>query len=243
MLRTRISPVILIDGPGLNKTKKFKNYKYLGDAINVLKIFNELSVDELVIYDITRDRNDINFDLLKKINREANMAITYGGKISSVSQVEELINIGCEKVSICSSILDRELIIQSASKVGAQSIALTLDYKENLFGSVSYYGNFGKNKLAYSTDEMLSYISGLPVGEIILQNINYDGLKMGYSTSLIDEYSKLGIPLKIVGGCKDANSIIDVHSKFSLVSYGVGSYFCLKGKLDAVLISYERPDV
>ena len=52
MLRPRISPILLLKGNGLEKTKSFKRYKYLGDVINNIRIFNELKVDELTIFDI-----------------------------------------------------------------------------------------------------------------------------------------------------------------------------------------------
>ena len=52
MLRSRIIPFLLLTGTGLIKTKQFKRYKYIGDVINAIRIFNEKSVDELALYGI-----------------------------------------------------------------------------------------------------------------------------------------------------------------------------------------------
>ena len=52
MLRSRIIPSLLLSGSGLIKTKAFKRYKYIGDVINAIKIFNEKEVDELCLYDV-----------------------------------------------------------------------------------------------------------------------------------------------------------------------------------------------
>ena len=52
MLRPRIVPCLLVHDKGLVKTVGFSNPKYVGDPINVVKIFNEKAVDELAVYDI-----------------------------------------------------------------------------------------------------------------------------------------------------------------------------------------------
>ena len=44
MALKRIMPCLLYDGKGLVKTVKFKSPAYVGDPINAVKIFNELSV-------------------------------------------------------------------------------------------------------------------------------------------------------------------------------------------------------
>ena len=45
----RVIPVLLLKGKGLYKGKEFKNHKYVGDPINIVKIFNDKEVDELVL--------------------------------------------------------------------------------------------------------------------------------------------------------------------------------------------------
>ena len=52
MFRPRIIPVLLLKNNGLVKSTKFKNYNYIGDPINAVKIFNDLKADELVFLDI-----------------------------------------------------------------------------------------------------------------------------------------------------------------------------------------------
>ena len=53
MLRSRLSPCLLINDGALVKSIKFGNYKYIGDPLNAVRIFNELCVDEIIILDIT----------------------------------------------------------------------------------------------------------------------------------------------------------------------------------------------
>ena len=52
MFRPRIIPVLLLQGNALVKSKGFKDFRYIGDPINAVKIFNDLKADELVFLDI-----------------------------------------------------------------------------------------------------------------------------------------------------------------------------------------------
>ena len=55
MLYPRIIPSLLIKDKGLVKSIKFKNYKYVGDPLNAVKIFNEKKADENKIIIIESD--------------------------------------------------------------------------------------------------------------------------------------------------------------------------------------------
>ena len=83
MLRSRITPFLLLRGNGLVKTRRFADPKYVGDPINAVKIFNEKEVDELSILDIdaTSSGNGPNFELLKDIAAESRMPLCYGGGV------------------------------------------------------------------------------------------------------------------------------------------------------------------
>ena len=48
MFSPRVIPCLLLRNLGLVKTVKFKNPTYLGDPINIVKIFYDKEVDELM---------------------------------------------------------------------------------------------------------------------------------------------------------------------------------------------------
>ena len=72
MARVRVIPVLLLHDGGLIKSVKFKNYRYTGDPINTVKIFNEKEVDEIVILDIdaSRKKKPPNFSQIEEKMRE-----------------------------------------------------------------------------------------------------------------------------------------------------------------------------
>ena len=101
MLNFRVIPCLLWKNSGLVKTVKFKNPVYVGDATNAIRIFNEKEVDELIILDIEATVKgkspDINF--IKKIASECFMPLCYGGGITTLKQIKDVVSAGVEKRS------------------------------------------------------------------------------------------------------------------------------------------------
>lgn len=99
MLRSRITPCLLVHKKGLVKTVEFKEPKYVGDPLNAVKIFNEKEVDELIILDIdaTIEGRGPDFNFIKNIAIESRMPLCYGGGITTVEQAKKIISLGVEK--------------------------------------------------------------------------------------------------------------------------------------------------
>ena len=89
MFRPRLIPVLLLKNNALVKSVKFKNYNYIGDPINAVKIFNELKADELVLLDIdaTKERRTISSEVVRRVGEEANMPFSVGGGITSIDDI------------------------------------------------------------------------------------------------------------------------------------------------------------
>ena len=141
MLRPRISPCLLIRKGGLVKTRQFKDDKYVGDPINAVRIFNEKSVDELIIIDIdaTRLNNEPNFELLQRLANESRMPLCYGGGVKNVEQAKRIIQMGIEKVAISSEAFkDPELVRKISESIGSQSVVCVLDVKKHSLEVMNY---------------------------------------------------------------------------------------------------------
>ena len=106
-VKKRIIPILQLNDDELIKSTKFKNHQYVGDPINAVRIFNEIKVDEIILIDVFKSKNklDLNYEIIKDIADECRMPFTYGGGIKNLKQVEKLFSIGVEKISINSSAL------------------------------------------------------------------------------------------------------------------------------------------
>lgn len=248
MLKPRIIPCLLVQDGGLVKTIKFKNAKYVGDPMNAVRIFNEKEADELIVLDIDASINNTepNYKMIANLAKECRMPLCYGGGIKTLAQAEKIISLGVEKVALSSIVFeDPNLIIEIAEKLGRQSVVVVLDIKKNILSSnyTAWTHNSTYNTKRNVT-EMISQIQKLGVGEIVLNFIDFDGTFKGYPVEVVHKFKKeIKVPLTIMGGANNLESMSDAVKKCGLMGVAAGSLFVFKGSYRAVLINYPEPKI
>jgi cyclase len=247
MLRPRIIPCLLIQNSGLVKTINFKNPKYVGDPVNAVKIFNEKFVDEIMIIDIDATRLNLepNYALIKNIAAECRMPLCYGGGIKTIDQAEKIFSLGVEKVSISSEVIKTPMIIkQIADRVGSQSIVVVLDVKKNDAGQYEIWTHNGMINTKIEVSKFAKLAEEFGAGEIIINNIDQDGMMKGYDLNLVEVVRpSIHLPLTILGGAGSLNDILNLISKYGIIGAAAGSLFIFKGVFRAVLINYPNRQV
>ena len=243
MLRPRIIPCILIDNDDVIKTINFKEKIYIGDPLNIVRLFNDKKCDEILILDISASekKKNPNFNLIKQIAEVARMPVAYGGGIKFQKQAVEIFSSGIEKISVSSLFFeDKDEIKKIINSVGSQSLIITFDIKkiENKYLIVS---NKGKNILTDDIQKTIKQAQQLGVGEIVINNIDRDGTMIGYDDELTKIfYDNTSIPITILGGVGKSDDIRNSIKKFGNIGYACGSFFVFKGPRKAVLISYNN---
>ena len=240
--RPRIIPVLLVRRSGLVKTVKFRDEKYVGDPLNAVKIFNEKSVDELVIIDIDATAEDRAPDLtlLSRLAGEARMPICYGGGVRSAETAESIIKLGIEKVAFGAGLFEVENLVEDVSNaIGSQSIVAVLDVKKRLMGDYVPMIRNGRKRVGTSLIDAIENLQKRGTGEFFINNIDRDGQMQGYDLKLakmVKEVAKT--PVTFVGGAGGLDDIKELINCYGLVGCAAGSMFVFKGKYKAVLISY-----
>lgn len=244
MLRSRITPCLLVHKKGLVKTVGFKDPKYVGDPINAVKIFNEKEVDELIVLDIdaTVERRGPDFELIKNLAAECRMPFCYGGGVTTVEQAKKIINLGAEKVAVSSAAIENfDILYQIGKAVGTQSLVVVLDVKKSFLGAYEIYIHNGKKATGKKVKEFVQLLQNIGVGEIVINAIDRDGKMEGYDFALIDLVRELtDVPLTVLGGAGSLNDIKEVIARYKIIGAAAGSLFVFKGKYRAVLISYPN---
>jgi cyclase len=244
MRRIRVIPVLLIKNGGLVKSIKFKNHKYVGDPINAVKIFNEKEVDEIVILDIsaTKEKRKPNISQISDIAGEAFMPLSYGGGITTIEEVKEILYQGAEKVILNTSALNNlGLITQIAEQFGSQSAVVSIDVKKDWRGKYKVYRNCGKKKTALSPIDFAKQVEAAGAGEIILTSIDRDGTYLGYDIELIKQVADaVNIPVVGCGGAAEISDFIEAINKGCASAVAAGSMFVFQRPHQAVLISYPQ---
>jgi cyclase len=241
MLKTRIIPALLLKGQGFVKTIKFKNPVYLGDPINIVKIFNDKEVDELMILDIdsTVERRPPNFDLLFKIASECFMPLGYGGGITEADEMKRLFYSGFEKVSINSAAFrNSKLITEAANLFGSQSVVVSIDAKRNFWGKYEVFTEGGKKNTKLDPISFARQVEDLGSGEILINSIDRDGTMQGYDMDLIKGVvDAVNVPVIVCGGASKKEDLVLVAKETKASAAAAGSMFVFQGKHKAVLIN------
>lgn len=238
--RPRIIPVLLVDDRDLIKTVNFDKRTYLGDPVNAVKIFNRKGIDELSILDIgaTKNKKEPDFELLKDIASEAFMPLSYGGGITNIEQIRELLAIGYEKVVINTSLIKNPNLITEAAKLfGSQSIVASIDAKKTNKGYECAVVD-GHELVNITPIELAKKAEDLGVGEIIINSIDQDGMMHGYDIELVKNVvDSVNIPVTAIGGASGIDDLKKVLYEGHAHAAAGGSMFVYYGRLKAVLIT------
>jgi len=246
MFRPRIIPVLLLKDLGLVKSIKFKKYKYIGDPINAVKIFNDKKADELIFLDINASKENrcISMDFIRKVGDEANMPFGVGGGIRTLNQIREILKHGAEKVVINTFAAENpDFIKQASQEFGTSTIVVCIDVKKNLFNNyVTVYKN-AKKKIKYLPWDFAKLMEEKGAGEIIIQSVERDGTYLGYDIELIKKIThSVTIPVVALGGAKDFNDFKKAYHETNACALAAGSLFVYHGPRKAVLINYPNKE-
>ena len=246
MLKPRIIPTLLIHNKGLYKSVKFADYKYVGDPLNAVKIFNEKKADEIMVLDIDASVKNLdpNIKLIENLALECRMPLCYGGGIKTVDHAQEIFSLGVEKIAISSAAIENPSLITDISRiVGSQSVVVVIDVKKKFFGGLEIFINNAKKSTGINPIDFIKKIQELGAGEIVINSIDDDGMMHGYNFKLIEKLiGDIKIPLTVLGGAENLNDIRDAINKFGTIGISAGSLFVFKGKYKAVLINYPTRD-
>jgi len=242
---TRVIPCLLLSKQGLVKTVKFRRPKYLGDPINVVRIFNDKEVDELVLLDIlaTTGRQRPQFELIADIASECFMPLCYGGGISTLEDVSRLCSLGVEKIAINTHAVEHpEFVRAAADLVGSSSVIVSMDVKRDIWGRYRVSTGGGRNPTRLDPARHAAHMEQHGAGEILLNSVDRDGTMNGYDLELIRLVSQaVSIPVVACGGAGSVEDLAAAVRQGGAAAAAAGSLFVFNGPHRAVLISYPPP--
>ena len=235
---------MLLMKKGLVKSKAFTNFRYIGDPINAVSIFNDLQADELFLLDITATRENrlISSDFVRNVGEEAHMPFAVGGGIKNIQQIRELINAGAERVVINTSAgLRPDFIKEAADTFGSTTIVVCIDVKKDFWKNEKVWISNGSKSLHYSPVEYAHLMESNGAGEIVIQSITNDGMMNGYDINLIKKVSEaVTIPVVALGGAGNLQHMQQAYIQGHANGLAAGSMFVYQGAKQGVLINYPQ---
>ena len=212
MLTKRIIPCLDIKNGRTVKGVNFVDLRDAGDPVELAKIYAETGADELVFLDIsaTEERRKTLANLVLRVAEMVNIPFTVGGGISSVEDVDILLQNGADKVSINSSaVKNPQLINDLAAKFGSQCVVVAIDAKQ-IDGEWIVHLVGGKVPTTLNLFSWAKEVEKRGAGEILFTSMDHDGTKDGFANEALAKLStELNIPIIASGGAGKISHFTD----------------------------------
>jgi len=209
----RIIPCLDVKDGRVVKGVNFVGLKDAGNPVEVAKRYNIEGADEITFLDITasHENRDTMVDVVKEVAKEVFIPLTVGGGIRNLDDIYNLLNVGCDKVSINSfAVKNPEFINEASKRFGSQCIVVAIDVKKT-GDSYNVYVNGGRIDTGIDAYEWAKEVQERGAGEILLTSMNADGTKNGYDAEVTGKISKmLNIPVIASGGAGTMEHIRDI---------------------------------
>jgi cyclase len=203
MLTKRIIPCLDIKNGRTVKGVNFVNLRDAGDPVELAKIYADEGADELVFLDIsaTEERRKTLQKLVLDVAAQVDIPFTVGGGISSVEDVDRMLQAGADKVSINSAAVKRPALINElASKFGNQCIVVAIDAKQ-IDGEWMVHLVGGKVPTDIKLLDWAKEVEQRGAGEILFTSMDNDGTKDGFANEALAKLSEIvNIPIIASGG-------------------------------------------
>jgi imidazole glycerol-phosphate synthase subunit HisF len=160
-----------------------------------------------VFYDITASPQgrSVNRDWVRRVAEVLDIPFCVAGGISSVTDAEQLLNAGAEKVSVNSPALLRPALINElAARFGSQCVVAGIDSQTTATGFRVYQFTGDPDRSRDTARDTLAWVHEVQdrgAGEIVLNCMASDGVRQGYDLpQLAAVRAVCKIPLVASGG-------------------------------------------
>jgi cyclase len=204
VLTRRIIACLDIKNGRTVKGINFENIRDAGDPVELGALYAREGADELVFLDITAtNENRKTFtELVRRIAHHINIPFTVGGGISTVLDVNNLLQNGADKISVNTAAYKQPgLIKELAREFISQCVVLAIDTKKEADNEWYVYLNGGRVKTNTKCFNWAKLGVELGAGEILLTSMNHDGTKQGFAIDITRKLaSSLPVPVIASGG-------------------------------------------
>jgi cyclase len=231
LLSKRIIPCLDVKNNRVVKGINFINLRDAGSAVELAEVYSDEGADELVFLDITAslEKRETLLNLVRDVASAIRIPFTVGGGIRSLSDIENLLKAGADKVSLNSSIVsDPGLITLASRQFGSQAVVAAIDIK-SINNTYNVFIKGGTEATALEGFAWCKKVEDLGAGEILLTSMDKDGTKSGFDIPFLSLLTKLvNIPVIASGGAGTKehfleaflNSNVDACLAASLFHFG-----------------------
>ncbi len=213
----RIIPCLDVNHGRVVKGVNFVGLRDAGDPVEVARRYNEEGADELTFLDIgaSHEGRDTIVDVVREVAKEVFIPLTVGGGIRQLQDIYNLLNVGCDKVSINSAAIKRPAFIEEGAKrFGSQCIVVAIDAKRVDDERWHIFTHGGRNDTGIDALKWAKEAYERGAGELLVTSMDADGTKAGFDNKLNQKISEcVNIPVIASGG---AGTMQHIKEAFTL---------------------------
>ena len=213
----RIIPCLDVNDGRVVKGVNFIGLRDAGDPIEVARRYNDEGADEITFLDIgaSHEGRDTIVDVVKRVAQEVFIPLTVGGGIRQLQDIYNLLDVGCDKVSINSAAIKRPMFIEEGAKrFGSQCIVVAIDAKRVSESKWHVFTHGGRNDTGIDAFEWAKEACERGAGELLVTSMDADGTKAGFDNELNRKISDhVNIPVIASGG---AGTMQHIEEAFTL---------------------------
>jgi cyclase len=197
---------------------KFVNLRDARDPVEAATTYAKEGADEIAFLDIaaTVEKRGTRLEWVKNVRKAITVPFVVGGGIRDIADMEELFNIGVNKISInTAAYRNPDLIANAVRTFGAGSIVVAIDGKKNPPKSkrprLELVVSGGMEETGVEIVEWAKRVEKLGAGEILLTSRDADGTKEGYDLEMTKAVAEaVKIPVTASGGAGKLEHLYEV---------------------------------
>ena len=201
MKPVRVIPCLDMRDGRVVKGVKFVEIRDARDPAEAAAAYSAQGADELVMLDITAtlESRETRREWIRAVAEAATVPFAVGGGISSLKDMEEIIELGAAKVSVNSAaVTTPELIKEAAKEFGSERLVVAVDgEKDEETGRFEVLISGGTKRAGHEVVEWAKRMSDSGAGEILLTSKDADGVKTGFDIPMTRAAAD-AIPIPVV---------------------------------------------
>ena len=204
----RIIPCLDVKDGRVVKGINFVNLRDARDPVEAAEAYCREGADELVFLDIfaTVESRKTRFEWVKKVCEVVTVPFAVGGGIGSLEDMQTLLNLGVNEVSVnTAAVRNPELIREASRAFGKEKLVVAIDGRKNLAGTglprLEVVVKSGSESTGIDIVDWARKVEELGAGQILLTSKDADGTKEGYDLEMTRAVAEaVCIPVIASGG-------------------------------------------
>jgi len=206
MSAIKIMPCLDMKEGRVVKGIHFVDLKDAGDPVENATFYQQEGADELAMLDIaaTVENRKTRLEWVRKVSSVLEIPLTVGGGISTLKDIEWVLEAGADKVSMNSAaVANPDLVGQAAEKLGSDKVTVAIDARRNaeMPSGFELVVAGGTQPVGKDAVEWAKQCEQLAAGAILPTSMDGDGTQAGYDIEFTRAISgAVSVPVVASGG-------------------------------------------